>query len=301
MIACFDSHNLHDLERLDVELCVQGVLVYPSQLLASMRIESNLIYRSSSSKGRTVEVNRPIVPNEQAQREKVMTEAHRSKLNIRRASGSYTVGDSYVKWYEFPYSLLVLSKLADIFRQEIVRFMVLSDFYCVQQISKFTSHFKKGLQKAWGTTSLSSYSISSSTDGQSERSIQHFGRYGLRACALEWTGIWDEYFNAMPPKRISTSKAPAMTQAAIRKLVVDSVTTALEAQAATMANASNPNRNTGPTGTPVFEQTKSVFSRSRCAKESKVTFATGTLTDDALSWWNAYAQPIGVEQANQIT
>ncbi|GKF65856.1 hypothetical protein Tco_0192373, partial [Tanacetum coccineum] len=41
-----------------------------------------------------------------------------------------------------------------------------------------------------------------------------------------------------------------MTQAAIRKLVADSVTAALEAQAATMANASNPNRNTGPTGTP---------------------------------------------------
>ncbi|GKG33489.1 hypothetical protein Tco_0433648, partial [Tanacetum coccineum] len=29
--------------------------------------------------------------------------------------------------------------------------------------------------------------------------------------------------------------------------------------------------------------------------------ATGTLTDDALSWWNAYAQPMGIEQANQIT
>ncbi|GKB68700.1 hypothetical protein Tco_0930112 [Tanacetum coccineum] len=38
-----------------------------------------------------------------------------------------------------------------------------------------------------------------------------------------------------------------------------------------------------------FERTESVFSRSRCAKENKVTFATGTLTDDALSWWNAYA------------
>ncbi|GJY73774.1 reverse transcriptase domain-containing protein [Tanacetum coccineum] len=50
-----------------------------------------------------------------------------------------------------------------------------------------------------------------------------------------------------------------------------------------------------------FERTKSVFSHSRCAKENKVTFATGTLTDDALSWWNAYAQPMGVEQANQIT
>ncbi|GKC85844.1 hypothetical protein Tco_1141561 [Tanacetum coccineum] len=57
----------------------------------------------------------------------------------------------------------------------------------------------------------------------------------------------------MPPKRTSTSEAPAMTQAAIRKLVADSVTTALEAQAATMASASNPNRNTGPTGTPVLK------------------------------------------------
>ncbi|GJZ86532.1 hypothetical protein Tco_0658142 [Tanacetum coccineum] len=48
-----------------------------------------------------------------------------------------------------------------------------------------------------------------------------------------------------------------------------------------------------------FERTESVFSRSRCAEENKVTFATGTLTDDALSWWNAYAQPIGIKQANQ--
>ncbi|GKE02423.1 putative reverse transcriptase domain-containing protein, partial [Tanacetum coccineum] len=50
-----------------------------------------------------------------------------------------------------------------------------------------------------------------------------------------------------------------------------------------------------------FERTESVFSYSRCAKENKVTFATSTLTDDALSWWNAYAQPMGIEQANQIT
>ncbi|GKF30388.1 reverse transcriptase domain-containing protein [Tanacetum coccineum] len=97
-----------------------------------------------------------------------------------------------------------------------------------------------------------------------------------------------------------------------------------------MAGTSNPNRNTGPTGTPVvktrnykefiscqpfyfngtegvvglirwFEQTESVFSRSKCAEENKVTFAIGTLTDDALSWWNAYTQPMGVDQANQIT
>nr|GEW12224.1 reverse transcriptase domain-containing protein [Tanacetum cinerariifolium] len=54
----------------------------------------------------------------------------------------------------------------------------------------------------------------------------------------------------IPPKRASTSEAPAMTQAAIRKLVADNVTAALEAQAATMANTNNPNRNTGPTGIP---------------------------------------------------
>ncbi|GKF79780.1 hypothetical protein Tco_0235348, partial [Tanacetum coccineum] len=105
---------------------------------------------------------------------------------------------------------------------------------------------------------------------------------------------------------------------------------ALKAQDASMASASNPNRNTGPTGTPVaktgnykefvscqpfyfngtegvvnlirwFERTELVFSHSKCAEEDRVTFATGTLTNDALSLWNAYAQPNGIEQANRIT
>ncbi|GJR77210.1 reverse transcriptase domain-containing protein [Tanacetum coccineum] len=40
---------------------------------------------------------------------------------------------------------------------------------------------------------------------------------------------------------------------------------------------------------------------SMYVEEDRVTFATGTLTNDALSWWNAYAQPIGIEQANRIT
>ncbi|GJV99548.1 putative reverse transcriptase domain-containing protein [Tanacetum coccineum] len=48
----------------------------------------------------------------------------------------------------------------------------------------------------------------------------------------------------MAPNRTSTSAAPAMTQAAIKKLVVNSVSIALEAQAATIANTDNTNRNT---------------------------------------------------------
>ncbi|GKE29829.1 reverse transcriptase domain-containing protein, partial [Tanacetum coccineum] len=62
------------------------------------------------------------------------------------------------------------------------------------------------------------------------------------------------YVSRMAPKRTSTSAAPAMSQAAIRKLVADSVSTALEAQAATMANADNTNRNTGQSGTPVVRK-----------------------------------------------
>ncbi|GJZ76506.1 reverse transcriptase domain-containing protein [Tanacetum coccineum] len=84
-------------------------------------------------------------------------------------------------------------------------------------------------------------------------------------------------------------------------------------QAAAMATSDNSNRNTEPREIPVakrgnykefincqpfyfngtegavdlirwFERTESVFSCSKCAEEDRVTFATGTLTDDALSW-----------------
>ncbi|GKF16415.1 hypothetical protein Tco_0061333, partial [Tanacetum coccineum] len=55
----------------------------------------------------------------------------------------------------------------------------------------------------------------------------------------------------MAPKRTQTSAAPAMSQAAIRKLVANSVVAALEAQVATMANTDNTTRNTGPRETPV--------------------------------------------------
>nr|GEV81767.1 hypothetical protein [Tanacetum cinerariifolium] len=58
-------------------------------------------------------------------------------------------------------------------------------------------------------------------------------------------------FDEMPPKRTSTSKALAMNYAAIRKLVADSVATALEAQVVTMASTNNPNRNSRPRKTHV--------------------------------------------------
>ncbi|GJR88435.1 reverse transcriptase domain-containing protein [Tanacetum coccineum] len=50
-----------------------------------------------------------------------------------------------------------------------------------------------------------------------------------------------------------------------------------------------------------FERTESVFSRSNCTEDCKVKFTTGTLTEEALSWWNSFAQPIGIEEAYKIT
>nr|GEV20106.1 retrotransposon protein, putative, Ty3-gypsy subclass [Tanacetum cinerariifolium] len=93
--------------------------------------------------------------------------------------------------------------------------------------------------------------------------------------------------------------------------VVDSVAATLKAQAATLANIDNTNRNSGPRVTPVarkctykefmscqpfyfngtkgvvglirwFERTELVFSRSNCAEKNKVKFAISTLTEEAL-------------------
>nr|GEX19437.1 reverse transcriptase domain-containing protein [Tanacetum cinerariifolium] len=101
-------------------------------------------------------------------------------------------------------------------------------------------------------------------------------------------------------------------RAAIKQLVADSITTVLEALAANMENIDNTNRNPKPREAPIarkcsykefmscqpfnfkgsegavglihsFERTESVFSRSNCTKDCKVKFATGTLTEEALS------------------
>ncbi|GJT93195.1 hypothetical protein Tco_1082040 [Tanacetum coccineum] len=108
----------------------------------------------------------------------------------------------------------------------------------------------------------------------------------------------------MPPKRTSTSETPVITLDAIRQLINDGISSALKAQAMAKANSDNSNRNTEPRESPIakrgnykefinyqpsyfngtegavdlirwFERTESVFSRSKCAEEDRVTFATG--------------------------
>ncbi|GKE81612.1 reverse transcriptase domain-containing protein, partial [Tanacetum coccineum] len=89
----------------------------------------------------------------------------------------------------------------------------------------------------------------------------------------------------------------AMSHVVIRKLVTDSVAAALEAQVVTMENADNTNRNTRQRETPI---SRKCSYKDNCTEDCKVKFATGTLTEEALSWWNSFAQPIGIEEAYKI-
>nr|GEV04069.1 retrotransposon protein, putative, unclassified [Tanacetum cinerariifolium] len=107
------------------------------------------------------------------------------------------------------------------------------------------------------------------------------------------------------------------------------VAAVMKAQAANMANTDNTNRNPEPRETLAarkcsykefmscqpfnlkgiegavglirwFERTESVFSHSNYTEDCKVKFSTGTLTEEALSWWNSFSQPIGIEEAYKI-
>ncbi|GJT78285.1 putative nucleotidyltransferase, ribonuclease H [Tanacetum coccineum] len=258
LIACFDSMILHDLERLDVELCVRG----SGGFWASMRIESNLMLQIKETQrddgelwaivqnvedGKHTEFSvdddgvvwfedRLCVPNDQALREKVMTEAHSSPFTIHPGSTKmYRDLKQYFWWNGMKQDVATfdeismdfitglpttqkrhdaiwvvvdrltksahflpirknygISKLAEIFQQEIVRLHGTPTSIVSDRDPKFTSRFWKGLQKAWGTRLKFSTAFHPQTDGQSERTIQTLEDM-LRACALEWTGSWDEY------------------------------------------------------------------------------------------------------------
>nr|GEZ31286.1 putative reverse transcriptase domain-containing protein [Tanacetum cinerariifolium] len=49
-----------------------------------------------------------------------------------------------------------------------------------------------------------------------------------------------------------------------------------------------------------FKRLESVFLISKCAENDKVQYATSTLLDEALSWWNYAVQPISIENAYKI-
>ncbi|GJT85698.1 reverse transcriptase zinc-binding domain-containing protein, partial [Tanacetum coccineum] len=103
----------------------------------------------------------------------------------------------------------------------------------------------------------------------------------------------------MPPK-----SAP-MTQAAIRRMIKESVDAAIAAERSRKANDASGygpvrSRDTAPAIREWFKKTESVFEISECAEGKKVKFAAATLEGPALTWWKTKVATMGLETMNQM-
>nr|GEV57347.1 putative reverse transcriptase domain-containing protein [Tanacetum cinerariifolium] len=111
--------------------------------------------------------------------------------------------------------------------------------------------------------------------------------------------VKDEKSPIMPPK------STPLTQAAIRRMIKESVDTAIIAERARQANAENNASGSGQARGALelrrwFEKTKMNFGISKYAEDKKVKFAAATLRGPALTWWNSKVVILGLDVANQI-
>ncbi|GKC45292.1 putative reverse transcriptase domain-containing protein [Tanacetum coccineum] len=98
----------------------------------------------------------------------------------------------------------------------------------------------------------------------------------------------------MPPK-----SAP-LTQAAVKRMIKESVDATIAAERARHANAGNNASRSGPARGAVelrrwFEKTEMTFGISECAEDKKVKFAAVTLRGPALTWWNSKVAILGLD------
>ncbi|GJZ31786.1 putative reverse transcriptase domain-containing protein [Tanacetum coccineum] len=136
-----------------------------------------------------------------------------------------------------------------------------------------------------------------------------------------------------PPDVIMPPKSAPMTQAAIRRMIKESVDATIAAERARQANVRNDASRSGPvrgrdTAPAIhectfagfmkcnpaafhgvegavelrrwFEKTESVFEISECAEGKKVKFAAATLEGPALTWWKTKVATMGLETVNQM-
>ncbi|GJR73989.1 hypothetical protein Tco_0086354 [Tanacetum coccineum] len=101
----------------------------------------------------------------------------------------------------------------------------------------------------------------------------------------------------MPPK------SSPLTQAAIRRMIKETLNAAIVAKQARHANAGNDARGSGPVwgqdaAPSVHECTFTGF-MNECAEGKKVKFATATLQVHALTWWNAKVATMGLETVKE--
>ncbi|GJT63500.1 retrotransposon protein, putative, ty3-gypsy subclass [Tanacetum coccineum] len=204
IIACLkvQLEIIKDLELMEVELAVHGSEGY----VASLNIEPNLILRIKEAQKDDGELWVVI----QNLKEVVLTKAHNSPFSIHPSSTKmYRDLKQNFWWNDMKHDVVVdrltksahflpiqqgysVSKLAEIFQQEIIRLHGTPTSIVSDRDPRFTLRFWKGLQNAWGTRLKFSTAFHPQTDGETERTIQTLEDM-FRACALEWTGNSDEY------------------------------------------------------------------------------------------------------------
>ncbi|GJR85572.1 putative reverse transcriptase domain-containing protein [Tanacetum coccineum] len=139
--------------------------------------------------------------------------------------------------------------------------------------------------------------------------------------------------SSSPKESIMPPKSAPMTQAAILRMIKESVDATIAAEQARQANVRNNASGSGPvrgqdTAPTVrectfvgfmkcnptvfhglegavelrrwFEKTKSIFEFSECAEGKKVKFAATTLEGPALTWWKSKIATMGLETVNQM-
>ncbi|GJR16598.1 putative nucleotidyltransferase, ribonuclease H, partial [Tanacetum coccineum] len=227
---------LEPLKVLTLQSVIPGRLMFTRYMVVIGEIEYRVLtstkdQRSSMDDGLSCGLIGLLlcVPNDQALREKVMTEAHSSPFTIHPGSTKmYRDLKQYFWWNGMKQDVATFVSKCMTCQQVKIEHQRASgllqpleipmwkwdeismDFVTglpttqkrhdaiwvvVDRLTKdpkFTSRFWKGLQKAWGTRLKFSTAFHPQTDGQSERTIQTLEDM-LRACALEWTGSWDEY------------------------------------------------------------------------------------------------------------
>ncbi|GKA86957.1 putative reverse transcriptase domain-containing protein [Tanacetum coccineum] len=114
--------------------------------------------------------------------------------------------------------------------------------------------------------------------------------------------------SSSPKMSIIPPKSAPMTQAAIRRMIKESVDAAIAAERARQTNAKNDARGSGPVrgqdvAHTVCECTFAGFIKCNPIafhEGKKVKFAAATLQGPTLTWWNAKVATMGLETVNQM-
>ncbi|XP_024963668.1 uncharacterized protein LOC112503930 [Cynara cardunculus var. scolymus] len=158
------SHIASDLERMGITLCYRGA----NELLASLTVEPTLVSRMKEAQQDDEELWAILQKAKDDSQSNFRVDDKGLLKNQRRHDAIWVIVDRLTKSAHFLpiQEMYPVSKLSNLFQREIVRLHGTPVSITLDQDPRLTSRFWKSLHKAWEDM--------------------------LRACALEWSGGWDE-------------------------------------------------------------------------------------------------------------